>query len=75
MKSITTLALVLRAYFRYRITCGDSVHGLLGVIASPAHWGLSTLLHCLSITWTVLFIQMDVRGCRYHVTSHYRSMV
>src|SRR3990172_4238862 len=27
-----TLAAALRAYFRYRMTCGDRVHGLLGVI-------------------------------------------
>lgn len=45
----TALASALRAYFRYRITCGDSVHGLLGVIASPAHWGLATLPHALKL--------------------------
>ena len=33
----------LRAYFRYRATCGDAVHALLGVIASPARWTLATL--------------------------------
>lgn len=37
------LASALRAYFRYRTTCGDRVHGLLGVISSPAHWSLASL--------------------------------
>jgi site-specific recombinase XerD len=45
----TALASALRAYFRYRSTCGDSVHGLLGVIASPAHWNLATLPHALKL--------------------------
>jgi site-specific recombinase XerD len=43
----TTLASALRAYFRYRSTCGNSVDSLLGVIALPAHWGLATLPHAL----------------------------
>lgn len=43
----TTLASALRAYFRYRTTCGDRVHGLLGVIASPAHWSLASLPRAL----------------------------
>lgn len=43
----TSLASALRAYFRYRTTCGDSVHGLLGVIASPAHWSLASLPRAL----------------------------
>lgn len=42
-----TLASALRAYFRYRATCGDQVHGLLGVISSPAHWNLASLPHAL----------------------------
>jgi len=37
------LASVLRAYFRYRASCGDQVYGLLGVISSPAHWNLASL--------------------------------
>lgn len=37
------LASALRAYLRYRTTCGDRVHGLLGVISSPAHWSLASL--------------------------------
>lgn len=43
-----TLASALRAYFRYRTTCGDRVHGLLGVIATPAHWSLASLPRALS---------------------------
>ena len=42
-----TLAAALRAYFRYRTTCGDQVHGLLGVIATPAHWNLASLPRAL----------------------------
>lgn len=38
----------LRAYFRYRTTCGDQVHGLAGVISSPAHWSLASLPRSLS---------------------------
>ena len=43
----TTLASALRAYLRYRTTCGERVHGLLGVIASPAHWSLGSLPRAL----------------------------
>jgi len=42
-----TVASALRAYFRYRTTCGDRVHGLLGVIDSPAHWSLASLPRAL----------------------------
>jgi integrase/recombinase XerC len=41
------VAAALRAYFRYRATCGDRVHGLLGVIASPARWSLASLPRAL----------------------------
>lgn len=41
------LASVLRAYFRYRATCGDQVYALLGVISSPAHWNLASLPQAL----------------------------
>ena len=41
------LASALRAYFRYRATCGDQVYGLLGVISSPAHWNLASLPQAL----------------------------
>jgi integrase/recombinase XerC len=43
-----TLAAALRAYFRYRATCGNEVGPLTGVIASPAHWNLATLPRALS---------------------------
>ena len=43
----SSLASALRAYFRYRTTCGDGVHDLLGVIPSPAHWGLASLPRAL----------------------------
>lgn len=38
----------LRAYFRYRTTCGDHVHALVGVISSPANWSLASLPKSLS---------------------------
>lgn len=41
------LASALRAYFRYRATCGDQVYGLLGVISAPAHWNLASLPRAL----------------------------
>lgn len=44
----TTVTAALRAYFRYRTTCGDRVHGLIGVIAKPAHWSLASLPRALS---------------------------
>jgi len=44
----TAVAATLRAYFRYRSTCGDIVHALLGVIASPARWTLATLPRALT---------------------------
>lgn len=43
VSNAAALAAALRAYFRYRTTCGDQVHGLLGVISSPAHWSLASL--------------------------------
>jgi site-specific recombinase XerD len=44
----TTITSALRAYFRYRTSCGDRVHGLVGVIAKPAHWSLAALPRALS---------------------------
>jgi integrase len=38
-----TIASALRAYLRYRATCGDAVQPLLAVIASPAHWSMASL--------------------------------
>jgi integrase len=37
------IASALRAYLRYRASCGDAVQPLLGVISSPAHWSLASL--------------------------------
>lgn len=44
----TTITSALRTYFRYRTSCGDRVHSLLGVIAKPAHWSLAALPRALS---------------------------
>jgi integrase len=44
----SALASALRAYLRYRMACGDQVHGLLGVISSPVHWRLASLPHALT---------------------------
>jgi integrase len=44
----TAITSALRAYFRYRTTCGDRMHGLVGVIAKPAHWSLGSLPRGLS---------------------------
>ncbi|MCE2689922.1 MAG: site-specific integrase [Betaproteobacteria bacterium] len=37
------IASTLRAYLRYRATCGDAVGPLLAAISSPAHWSMATL--------------------------------
>ena len=42
------LAAALRAYFRYRASCGDALHALLGVISSPARWSLASLPRALT---------------------------
>jgi integrase/recombinase XerC len=38
-----TVVASLRSYFRYRASRGDAVHGLVGVLAYPANWQLSSL--------------------------------
>jgi integrase len=38
-----TIASALRAYLRYRASCGDAVQPLLACILSPPHWGLASL--------------------------------
>lgn len=43
-----SLACSLRAYLRYRASCGDGVLALRAAILSPAHWNLSTLPRSLS---------------------------
>ena len=40
----------LRGYFRFRSTCGDEVHALIGVLAYPMRWKLSSLPQALSST-------------------------
>jgi integrase/recombinase XerC len=37
------LASALRGYFRFRATCGDQVHGLIGVVSYPANWQRASL--------------------------------
>jgi len=44
----SALASALRAYFRYRSTCGDTLHALLGVISSPARWSMASLPRALT---------------------------
>jgi integrase/recombinase XerC len=46
--SVGTLASALRGYFRFRATCGDQVHGLIGVASYPANWQLASLPKALS---------------------------
>jgi integrase/recombinase XerC len=38
-----TVVAALRGYFRYRASRGDALHGLVGVLAYPANWQLSSL--------------------------------
>jgi integrase len=40
----------LRGYFRFRSTCGDEVYALIGVLAYPMRWALSSLPQTLSST-------------------------
>jgi integrase/recombinase XerC len=46
--SAGTLTSALRGYFRFRATCGDQVHGLIGVLCYPANWQLASLPKALS---------------------------
>lgn len=41
--SAGTVIASLRGYFRYRVSLGDAVHGLIGVLSYPANWQLSSL--------------------------------
>ena len=43
-----SLAASFRAYFRYRLTCGDEVRGLLRAISTPAQWTLASLPRALT---------------------------
>ena len=47
ISNATTIAVTLRAYLRYRATCGDAVQPLLAVIGSTAHWSLASLPRAL----------------------------
>jgi len=38
----------LRAYFRFRATCGDAVHALLGVLSNPPNWQNAALPKALT---------------------------
>ena len=46
--SAGTLISALRGYFRFRATCGDRVHALIGVLPYPANWQLASLPKGLS---------------------------
>ena len=41
--SAGTVIASLRGYFRYRVSLGDAVQGLIGVLFYPANWQLSSL--------------------------------
>ena len=46
--SLGTLTAALRGYFRFRAVRGNQVHGLIGVVCSPANWQLASLPKALS---------------------------
>jgi integrase/recombinase XerC len=46
--SAGALASALRGYFRFRTTCGDQVHSLIGVVSYPANWQQASLPKALS---------------------------
>lgn len=43
-----TINAVLRGHLRWRGSCGDAVHPLLGVITSPPNWSLASLPRALT---------------------------
>lgn len=43
-----TVVATLRGYFRYRASLGNVVHGLIGALAYPANWQLSSLPKALT---------------------------
>ena len=47
ISNAVTINAALRGYLRWRATCGDVVHALLGVIASPANWTQASLPQAL----------------------------
>jgi len=48
VSNAATIASALRAYLRYRASCGDAVQPLLAVISLPAHWSLASLPRSLN---------------------------
>jgi integrase len=48
ISNAATIASALRAYLRYRASCGDAVQPLLAVISLPAHWSLASLPRSLN---------------------------
>jgi integrase/recombinase XerC len=44
----TSMISALRGYLRFRTTCGDQVHALIGVLAYPIKWKLASLPQALS---------------------------
>jgi len=44
----SAVAAALRAYFRYRATCGDALHALLGAVSSPVRWSQASLPRALT---------------------------
>jgi integrase/recombinase XerC len=41
--SMGAVVSALRGYFRFRASCGDAVHGLIGVLSYPANWDQAAL--------------------------------
>lgn len=41
--SMGAVVSALRGYFRFRASCGDAVHGLIGVLSYPANWNQAAL--------------------------------
>ena len=64
------LAASFRAYFRYRLTCGDEVRGLLGVISTPAQWTLASLPRAL----TTQEVQRLMVHCEQALPSPFRIL-
>lgn len=48
ISNATTINAALRDYLRWRATCGDVVQPLLGVLARPAHWRMTSLPRSLT---------------------------
>ena len=48
VRNAVAINAALRAYLRWRSTCGHAVQPLLGVIARPAHWRMTSLPRSLT---------------------------